>query len=218
MTGVQTCALPIYQPEATAHTFHAKLANDGEETFLRTGDLGFLHDRELYVTGRLKDLIIIRGLNHYPQDIEQTAELSHTALWPGCSAAFSFEVEGEERLVIVQEVQRNRAIDHKEIVDAVRQRVAEEHEVQVYAVALIRQGTIAKTSSGKIQRNACKRAFVAGKLEVEFEWRETAKANQVEIAETKTNGKQAGADSPEDWLRAKLAGLLGVGLAEIDAL
>ncbi|HXQ70502.1 MAG TPA: AMP-binding protein, partial [Pyrinomonadaceae bacterium] len=204
------------QPEATAHTFHAKLATDVDETFLRTGDLGFLHDGELYVTGRLKDLIIIRGLNHYPQDIEQTAEFSHAALRPGCSAAFSLEVEGEERLVIVQEVQRNRAVDDREIVDAIRQRVAEEHEVQVHAVALIRQGTIAKTSSGKIQRNACKRAFVTGKLEVEFEWRETAKANQVEIAKTQTNGKQADNESPEGWLKAKLAGLLRVDVAEID--
>jgi len=96
------------QPEATAHTFHAKLAGNRDETFLRTGDLGFLHEGELYVTGRLKDLIIIRGLNHYPQDIEQTAEFSHAMLRPGCSAAFSLEVEGEERLVIVLEIQRNR--------------------------------------------------------------------------------------------------------------
>jgi acyl-CoA synthetase (AMP-forming)/AMP-acid ligase II len=113
------------QHEATAYTFHAKLAGDPDETFLRTGDLGFLHDGELYVTGRLKDLIIIRGLNHYPQDIEQTAEFSHAALRPGCSAAFSLEVEGEERLVIVLEVQRNRAVSDREIVDAIRQRVAE---------------------------------------------------------------------------------------------
>ncbi|HKS08829.1 MAG TPA: amino acid adenylation domain-containing protein [Pyrinomonadaceae bacterium] len=205
------------QPEATAHTFHAKLVGDElEDRFLRTGDLGFLHDGELYVTGRLKDLIIIRGLNHYPQDVEQTAELSHAALRPGCNAAFSLEVEGEERLVIVQEVHRNRAVEDKEIVDAIRQRVTEEHEVQVYSVALIRQGTITKTSSGKIQRNACKRAFVTGKLEVEFEWRETAKANQIAIKETKTNGQQAGADSPESWLRAKLAALLRVDVSEID--
>lgn len=204
------------QPGATEHTFLAKLANENEDTFLRTGDLGFLHEGELYVTGRLKDLIIIRGLNHYPQDIEQTAEFSHKALRPGCSAAFSLEVEGEERLVIVQEVQRNRNVGDQEIVDAIRQRVAEEHEVQVAGVALIRQGTIAKTSSGKIQRNACRRAFVAGKLEVEFEWRETAKADQVEAAEGKANGHRRDTDSPEVWLQTKLAALLRVGVGEID--
>ncbi len=204
------------QPDVTAHTFQAQLAGNGQETFLRTGDLGFLHDGELYVTGRLKDLIIIRGLNHYPQDIEQTAELSHAALRPGCSAAFSLEVESEERLVLVQEIQRNRTASDQEIVDAIRQRVAEEHEVQVYAVALIRQGTIAKTSSGKIQRNACRRAFVAGKLEVEFEWRETAKADQVETTETKATGQHRDADSPETWLQTKLAALLRVDVAEID--
>ncbi|HEY6804818.1 MAG TPA: amino acid adenylation domain-containing protein [Pyrinomonadaceae bacterium] len=201
------------QPEATAYTFHAKLAGKSDEMFLRTGDLGFLHEGELYVTGRLKDLIIIRGLNHYPQDIEQTAEFSHALLRPGCSAAFSLEVEGEERLVIVLEVQRNRTASEQEIVDAIRQRVAEEHEVQVYAVALIRQGTIGKTSSGKIQRNATRHAFVAGKLEVEFEWRESSKTDQVAAAEVKADGDS---DSPEVWLRSKLAGLLRLPVTEIE--
>jgi len=206
------------QPEATAHTFRAKLARSSDETdegttFLRTGDLGFLHDGELYVTGRLKDLIIIRGLNHYPQDIEQTAEFSHAALRPGCSAAFSLDVQGEERLVIVQEVQRNRTASDKDIVDAIRQRVVEEHEVQVYAVALIRQGTIAKTSSGKIQRNACRQAFVAGKLEIEFEWRNLPDPT---TSENKAIREHSDAYSPDVWLQTKVAALLRVDASEID--
>jgi amino acid adenylation domain-containing protein len=205
-----------HQREATAYTFHAKLAGDPDETFLRTGDLGFLHEGELYITGRLKDLIIIRGLNHYPQDVEQTAEFSHAALRPGCSAAFSSEVEGEERLVIVLEVQRNRVVSDQEIVDAIRQRVAEEHEVQAFAVVLIQQGTIAKTSSGKIQRNATRRTFVAGKLEVEFEWREAFKTDQVAVAETKASAPDGDDDSAEVWLQTKLAGVLRVPVAEID--
>src|SRR5688572_11357926 len=207
------------QPEATAQTFNATLAGDDKETFLRTGDLGFLHDGELYVTGRLKDLIIIRGLNHYPQDIEQTVEQSHRALRPGCGAAFSLEIEGEERLIIVQEVQRNRTGADKEIVDAIRQRVAEEHEVQVSAIALVRQGTIAKTSSGKIQRNACRKAFVTGKLEVEFEWREAARASITQIdasAVAASTERDLVPESPEGWLQTKLAALLRVDVAEID--
>jgi amino acid adenylation domain-containing protein len=202
------------QPEATKQTFHAQLADDTDKTFLRTGDLGFLYEGELYVTGRLKDLIIIRGLNHYPQDIEQTVEQSHASLRPGCGAAFSLELEGEEKLVVVQEVQRTRKAADKEIVEAIRQRVAEEHEVQVYAIALIRQGSIQKTSSGKIQRNACRRAFANHELEIEAEWRET------QASETSTvSSAQPGAysvNTPEGWLQTKLAGLLRVAPAEID--
>ena len=119
------------QREATLQTFRARLEGDSEEAFLRTGDLGFLHEGELYVTGRVKDLIIIRGLNHYPQDIEQTVEQSHRALRPGCGAAFSLEFEGEERLVVVQEVQRTRTATDQEIIEAIRQRIAEEHDLSL---------------------------------------------------------------------------------------
>ncbi|HEY2963825.1 MAG TPA: amino acid adenylation domain-containing protein [Pyrinomonadaceae bacterium] len=204
------------RPEATAETFNGYLAGNDSDAFLRTGDLGFLHDGELYVTGRLKDLIIIRGLNYYPQDIEQTAEQSHRSLRAGCGAAFSLEVEGEERLVIVYEVQRNRPVTDKEIIDAVRQRVAEEHEVQVYAVSLVRQGAVPKTSSGKIQRSACRRAFVKGELELEAEWREAAcETNPVETTGAAAS-RALSDESPEAWLQAKLAALLRVRPTDID--
>ncbi|HEY0366677.1 MAG TPA: condensation domain-containing protein, partial [Pyrinomonadaceae bacterium] len=199
------------QPEATAFTFGAQLADDAKDKFLRTGDLGFLHEGELYVTGRLKDLIIIRGLNHYPQDIEQTAEQSHAALRAGCGAAFSLEVEGEERLVIVHEVQRNCSAAHQEIIDAIRQRVSEEHEVQVYAISLIRHGTMSKTSSGKIQRNACRLAFVNGGLSLEAEWREASETSAVKAAATVDT-----AQSPEAWLQTAVARLLRVDPKQID--
>jgi acyl-CoA synthetase (AMP-forming)/AMP-acid ligase II len=94
------------RPQQTEATFCAYLADTGEGPFLRTGDLGFIQDGELFVTGRLNDVIIIRGRNHYPQDIELTVENSHPALRPGCAAAFAVEIGSVERLVIVAEVER----------------------------------------------------------------------------------------------------------------
>lgn len=149
----------------TNHTFQARLSNV-DEAYLRTGDLGFLDDGELYVTGRLKDLIIIRGLNHYPQDIEHTVERSHPALRPGCGAAFSVEVAGQERLVVVQEVDQRKEPDLETVIDAIRQAVAEHHELQAYTVALVRAGSVPKTSSGKVRRNTCRKELLEGGLEV----------------------------------------------------
>ncbi|CAG0933466.1 nonribosomal peptide synthetase DhbF [Thermoflexales bacterium] len=155
------------QPEKTAETFGAHLAGTGDGPFLRTGDLGFLHEGELFVTGRLKDLIIIRGRNHYPQDIEQTVERSHPALRPGCCAAFSITVANEEQLVVAQEVNHLATEqDWHAAIRAIRQAVAEEHAVQVHRVALLAAGSILKTSSGKIQRQACRAGFLADSLEV----------------------------------------------------
>ncbi len=170
--------------EATAAAFGARLASDTGGTgdtgdtgeaggaWLRTGDLGFVEpgSGDLYVTGRLKDLVIVRGRNLYPQDIELTAERSHPALRAGCGAAFAAERDGEERLVIVQEVEVPEGspgeVDVAPIAEAVRRAVAEEHEVQVDRVVLIRPRTIPKTSSGKIQRHAARHALLSGTLEI----------------------------------------------------
>jgi natural product biosynthesis luciferase-like monooxygenase protein len=154
--------------EATEQTFEARLAHKGDKTFLRTGDLGFLHRGDLYIAGRLKDLIIIRGRNHYPQDIELTVERSHPALRPSCSAAFTVEADGEERLVVVQEVERTamRNLDYDEVLSSIREAVAEQHELEIHQVALIRTGTITKTSSGKIQRAAAREKFLGGGLDL----------------------------------------------------
>ncbi len=154
------------QPEETKHNFQAYLADTGEGPFLRTGDLGFLHHGELFVTGRLKDLVIIRGRNHYPQDIEHTVEQSHVALRPGGCAAFSVETGEEEQLVLVQELERRgaRSVDVGEVTASIRRAVAEHHELQIHAVVLIRTGSISKTSSGKTKRQATRAAYVDGTL------------------------------------------------------
>jgi 8-amino-7-oxononanoate synthase len=158
------------QREATQATFRATLADTGEGPFLRTGDLGFTLAGELYVTGRLKDLIIVRGVNHYPQDIELTAQRSHARLRTDCAAAFTVERDGQEQLVLVLEVERHKqgGLDH--VYQAVSRAVALEHDVGVDAIVLIRAGTIPKTSSGKIQRHACRRAYLEGSLDVVGQW------------------------------------------------
>jgi acyl carrier protein len=152
----------------TEHAFGAYLADTGEGPFLRTGDLGFMRHGELFVTGRLKDLIIVRGRNHYPQDIEQTVEQSHAALRPVGCAAFSVETGEGEQLVVVQELERRyaRSANTDEVIAAIRRAVAENHELEVRAIVLVRTGSVPKTSSGKIRRRATKAAYADDSLAV----------------------------------------------------
>ena len=158
------------QPEATEATFRACLADTGAGPFLRTGDLGFMLDGELYVTGRLKDLIIVRGVNFYPQDIEWTAQRSHARLRPDCAAAFTVEQAGREQLVVVLEVERHKQGRLNHVFQAVSRAVALEHDLGVDVILLIRAGSIPKTSSGKVQRHACRRGYLEGSLEVVGRW------------------------------------------------
>jgi 8-amino-7-oxononanoate synthase len=159
------------RPEETDRTFRAFLKDSGEGPFLRTGDLGFMQDGELFITGRLKDLIIIRGLNYYPQDIELTVGKSHPRLRQGNGAALAVEIDGAERLVVVQEIERRHQRELEGVFEAIRRDVALEHELPVEAIALVKAGSIPKTSSGKIQRHACRTAFLEGSLEIVGEWR-----------------------------------------------
>ncbi|MET0622051.1 MAG: fatty acyl-AMP ligase, partial [Pyrinomonadaceae bacterium] len=156
------------RPGESLETFRAYLSDTGDGPFLRTGDLGFLDGGELYVTGRLKDLIILRGKNHYPHDIEATVAASHTDLRPNCAAAFSVEVGGLEELVVLQEVKSaTRAERVSEMSAAIRQSLAEDHAVKAYAVVLLRPNTVPRTSSGKIRRSACRDKFVADAFRTE---------------------------------------------------
>ena len=165
------------QPQITAELFRARLSGDGAtaESYLRTGDLGFWDgadaDAELFITGRLKDLIIVRGRNFYPHDLERTVEQADERLIAGGTAAFAVELERAERLVLVCEVQRRRSQPWDEVITAVRRRVAEEHEVTPDAVLLVRLASVPKTSSGKIQRHACREAFLDDALKVVAQWR-----------------------------------------------
>ncbi|BAY99792.1 beta-ketoacyl synthase [Tolypothrix tenuis PCC 7101] len=157
-----------HNPQATKEYFQAYLADSQQGPFLRTGDLGFLHQGELFVTGRLKDLIIIRGRNYYPQDIELTVAQAHPSLRLGAGAAFTIERENGARLVIVQEVERQylRHLNVAEVVGKIREAVLQQHELQIHTVALIKTATLPKTSSGKVQRYACREHFLAQKLDI----------------------------------------------------
>ncbi len=170
------------RPEETQATFGAMLAEPDPTApaqvvarwrpnpgpYMRTGDLGFFDNGELYVTGRLKDLIIIRGRNHYPQDLEFSVEEATPLVRAGSLAAFAVDHDGRERVVIVAELERGRH-DRAEILaatEAIRSRLAREQEVAVEAIVFVRPNSIPKTSSGKIQRHACRRQFLDGTLNV----------------------------------------------------
>lgn len=149
------------RPGETRAAFNAYLNDNGDGPFLRTGDLGFLLDGQLYVNGRLKELIILHGKNHYPQDIEATVAMSHPLLRRDCGAAFSVDVIGKEELVVLQEVKRQTPPEKSfEIKCAIRQALAEDQALKPYSVVLLKPNTIPKTSSGKIMRSACRADFL----------------------------------------------------------
>lgn len=158
------------RPAETQEVFYAELAEELGKPYLRTGDLGFLYEGELFVTGRLKELIILGGRNYYPHDIERTVQRAHPALKPDGGAAFSVEREGRERLVVVHEIVRPKRWNLDEVLRAVRRELAEEYELCPEAVVLIRAGTLPKTSSGKTRRTRCRELFLRGQLHTVATW------------------------------------------------
>ena len=190
------------EPELTKEMFHARTKDTDKGPFLRTGDLGFLEEGELFVTGRIKDLLIIRGVNHYPQDIERTIQRAHARLRRDCGGVFTVEVDGRERLVVVQEIERHKQGDWGKVFDAIRRDVSSGHDLAVDNIVLIKAGSIPKTSSGKIQRHACRSGLLDGSLEVVAQWQYTGQASPLpKVAKRpspqKTVSKPPGAESPE---------------------
>lgn len=141
--------------------------SSGKE-YLRTGDLGFVKGQELYITGRLKDVIIIRGRNYYPQDIEFSVAEAHPALANGTTAAFSVFADTTEKLVVVSELKRThiRSVDPVEVFNKVRAAISQQYQLDVDDIVLLRPGSIAKTTSGKIQRNQNRLNYIADELNV----------------------------------------------------
>lgn len=158
--------------EETEKTFRAYTSDSKEGPFLRTGDMGFVQDGELFITGRIKDVIILWGNNHYPHFLEATIEKSHPALRPGGVAAFGVEVGGEERLVVVQEIESRhlKSLDAERVIGAIRQNLGMHHMLEAHAIALLRPGSTPKTPTGKTQRAACKAKYLAGELNVVSQW------------------------------------------------
>ncbi len=180
--------------DLTQEIFQARLS-DGRGPFLRTGDLGFLRDGELFVTGRLKDLLIFRGVNHYPQDIEHTVQSAHEHVAHCTGAAIQVGEEGAEKLVLVQETVRRRDLDFPEIIEAIRKKVAGTHELPIEAIVLIKTRSIPKTSSGKIQRHACCDGYLAGTLAAQATW--SVGTGKVEIIPSLRKLRKAAAEEEE---------------------
>ena len=155
--------------EASRQTFSA-MTIDGRGPFLRTGDLGFLFENQLYVSGRLKDMIVVRGVNRYPQDIEETVERACDGVEAGAVAAFAMEYDGREQLAIVAETVRTRDLDWDAHLQRIRRAVTEEHDLPPDAVYLVRNSSVPKTSSGKIQRHACLHAVRDNDLKLIAKW------------------------------------------------
>ncbi|HKI01898.1 MAG TPA: amino acid adenylation domain-containing protein [Thermoanaerobaculia bacterium] len=203
------------RPAETEDTFGARLADEpAAGPFLRTGDLGFFAGGQLFITGRLKDLIIVRGRNLYPQDVEITAEGSHPALRAGHAAAYAIEVDGVECLAVALELERRADAGVEEVAEAVRRAVADQHEVTVHEVVLLRYGAIPKTSSGKIQRRACREAVRRGELPVvglsRLDGTETA------LEDAACGGAEPGLSPVGAYLRSTAARLLGMPTARLD--
>jgi acyl-CoA synthetase (AMP-forming)/AMP-acid ligase II/acyl carrier protein len=210
-------------PEELRQTFGGRLA-DGSGPFLRTGDLGSFVDGELFVTGRLKDVIIIRGRNIYPQDVERTADDAHEAVETG--AAFAVGEPGHEELVVVHQVARaHRKDDLAPVIRAIRAAIVEEHEVDPHAIVLLRPMTLPMTSSGKVQRRRCRELFEAGQLEKLADWSRpiemTTHAAQAGPRRPKFLDRLESYDAPalaaevQKWMLAWLADHIGAPASEM---
>lgn len=210
------------RPIETRDTFQAELA-DGSGPFLRTGDIAALRDGRIYILGRSKELIIIRGQNIYPQDVEYVAQQACPVMRPDCGAAFSIEVAGEERLFLVQEIERTamRGLDGAAVAAAARRATAEAFDVELWGLILIRPASLPKTSSGKIQRRACAAIEEADGFDAVFRSVREAPTAASTAAFANAHAPLALPDirdrtSVVDWLSARVALYLGIEPEAID--
>lgn len=200
-------------PEESERTFRARLSDDPNRgTFLRSGDLGFKLRNNIYITGRAKDLIIIAGVNHYPQDIELTVQNSDDVIRTDHCIAFPVEAKDEERLVVIAEVDSKRD-DWNPLLSTIRKAISETHEVDLYALQLIRRGTILKTSSGKLQRRKCRDVFSNDEFETIFSWKKDI-GIQPESISTKEQIKNR--HEIEEWLKKVVSVELEVPAQSVD--
>ncbi|MCM1984976.1 type I polyketide synthase [Lyngbya confervoides] len=225
--------------EITKNTFHAYLADSEDGPYLRTGDLGFFwHDSEaeqfsgvsdlgeLFVTGRLKDVVIIRGQNHYPQDIELTAETCHPALQKNSGAAFSIEVNNSEQLVLVQEVKRSHlrelssdSVKADEVILAIRRAISEAHELQIYAIELLTPGSLPKTTSGKVMRRQSRCNFLEESFTSVAKWELNLEGQKNNPGFAKPSSKLDGVEKVQvlkDWLVNQIAQRMQLSVDQID--
>lgn len=184
------------KPSESEATFHAQLAVDNGKNYLRTGDLGFFDQGNLFVAGRLKDMIIVHGINRYPQDFEATVENVSPRLRAAGAVAFAIERNEREQLIIVCEVERDRTnTQWGDLINSIRSRIMEEHELPPDAIVLVRANSVPKTSSGKVQRHACREQFLQDKLLVVAQWMSwDGSTINAEIEAPLSNGKPLGED------------------------
>lgn len=172
-TAGPSVALGYWRQETLSRQiFQALPSTGGSTTYLRTGDLGFLRDGQLYITGRIKDLIIVHGRNHHPQDLEATLQRSHQALAANRGAVFARDFDTQDQIVVVQEVKRSHLNDFPQevVFRAMREAVAHEHGVSVADIVLIRTSSLPLTSSDKIQRRLCRELYQQGELAIVANW------------------------------------------------
>lgn len=206
-------------PEANKETYGAYLADTKEGPFLRTGDLGFMLNGEFFFSSRLKDLIVIRGVNYYPQDIELAVHKSHGALRPGNGAVFSVVQDKQECLVVINELKNppKDAFNTREIIEKIRQNLSQEFGIAVHAIILIEPNTILKTSSGKIRRQSCKNAYLDGELSIVDDWHSHQVALEDKPPSENSQSRGMGQVEIEQWLISSVSGKLGLEPEMIDS-
>jgi acyl-CoA synthetase (AMP-forming)/AMP-acid ligase II/acyl carrier protein len=232
VTGESVASRYWGREQESRDVFHGHMEND-DSTYLRTGDLGFIHRGELYVTGRRRDLIVIAGRNHYPHDIEASVQSSHGALEKGAGAAFSVPSGpgGRERLVVVQEMSREHesSLDAAAVMEAARVAVFERHGISIAELALTPHGSVPRTRSGKVRRNACREMHAGDQFRVLARWRmaddasaRTAEA-EIPLPEAAPHAPSLAGLSREDastalldWMRQRVAYELRVPESELD--